>query len=114
MSYDVIIEDVVILDHYSKMLEKFKQWVEFKRDIKISSLLDSGKKMRFDVEINSHGFDPIFGGLYDDNDVNDILSSACFLVKEMSFIINGIIVEKLSIKIKTLKTSKKTMTRHFG
>jgi hypothetical protein len=89
------LEDVPLLQ-FEKCLSKFKEWISFKRDIRLNSLLDD-KRVQFNIEDIS-----VFGML---DNTSDILSSVAFAVKSMSFIIKNECVQELEIIWRPLTTS---------
>ena len=103
---NVYLDDNVSIQDYDNSFKKFKQWIEFKREIKLTSLLES-KRVQFDIEdINS--YKPICGFLDEQfivsGGISDIRFDPIFTVTDMSFIINGDNVDSLKIKIKKLTT----------
>ena len=86
------LEDVPLLQ-FEKCLSKFKEWISFKRDIRLNSLLDD-KRVQFNIEDIS-----VFGML------DDSSSSFALAVKSMSFIIKNECVQDLEIVWRPLTTS---------
>jgi len=91
------LEDVPLLQ-FEKCLSKFKEWISFKRDIRLNSLLDD-KRVQFNIEDIS-----VFGMLDDSSDILS-LSSVALSVKSMSFIIKNECVQELEIIWRPLTTS---------
>lgn len=91
------------LDQYDKLLSSFKIWTQYKRDLKINSILESGRKIEFTVELENSS---LFISANIDDDITNVnsLNNACAIVKNMKFIIYENKVEKLDIKISTLTT----------
>lgn len=91
------------IDQYDVLLSRFKDWLKYKRDIKINSLLESGKRIEFTVELQDN---TIYVSSVVDDDISKVnsLNNACAVVKNMKFIIYENKVEKLDIKIGTLTT----------
>ena len=91
MEYQYNIElDNSKLSHYDFLLKRFKNWTQFKREIKLSSILE-GKRIQYDLE-DVNGWDGYVGRIHAPKDV-------CFLIKSLSFIINGDSIDILKIKI---------------
>ena len=90
------------IDFYESMLTKFSNWKEYRRDIILSDLLNSGKKIEFIVDIKNH----ILGAIYIDfkNDDSFELSKACAAIQQLKFILKDNHVESLDITIKVLDT----------
>jgi hypothetical protein len=97
------LEDVPLLQ-FEKYLSKFKEWISFKRDIRLNSLLDD-KRVQFNIENIS-----VFGML---DDTSDIPSSVAFVVKSMSFIIKNECVQELEIIWRPCSIGK-TVTTSLG
>lgn len=91
------------LDQYDVLLSRFNDWIKYKRDIKLNSLLESGKRIEFTVELE---YSSIYISAVADDDETKInnLHNACAIVKYMRFIINENKVESLNIEISTLST----------
>lgn len=91
------------IEQYDMLLSRFKDWLKYKRDIKINSLLESGKRIEFTVELQDN---TIYISSVVDDDISKVnsLNNACAVVKNMKFIIYENKVEKLDIKISTLTT----------
>jgi hypothetical protein len=57
LEYDVVLENDVELNHYDRLLTKFPQWKQYKREIKLNVLLNEGKRIGFDVTEISFSLD---------------------------------------------------------
>lgn len=107
--FDVKNLDNNTLEQYESFLSKFKVWPQYKREIKLSTLLNEGKKIEFTVNIESHTFGTHYIEIIDSNEestqrIETSLNKACGVVKDVKFILNGNNVELLSINIKFLDT----------
>jgi hypothetical protein len=47
---EVKLDDDESLDYYEGLLTRYNQWKVFKREVRLTSLLNSGKKVQFDIE----------------------------------------------------------------
>ena len=101
--YDVIISNDVELEHYDRLLKKFSQWKQYKREIKLNTLLNEGKRIGFDVTEISNINTPIYGSLGKPEDFDISLKRISFFVISMSFIISGNKVDGLKIGLKVLE-----------
>lgn len=101
--YDVILNDAK-LEYYENILKEFSDWSAFKREIKLSNLLE-GKRVQFDIE-NIYKKGLIWGILKSKNSNNHLISlkDACFDIKSMHFTLNSNDIEKLTLGIKPLNT----------
>jgi len=102
LEYDVILENDVELTHYDRLLAKFPQWTQYKREIKLNVLLNEGKRIGFDVTEISNINTPIYGSLGKPKDHDISLKSIAFFVRAMSFIIKDNKVDELKIEVKIL------------
>jgi hypothetical protein len=102
LEYDVIIGDDVELEHYDRLLKKFPQWKQYKREIKLNILLNEGKRIVFDVTEISKINSPIYGSLGKPKDFDISLKRISFFVRSMSFIIKGNKVDGLKVRLKVL------------
>lgn len=103
LKFDVV-SSKLNLDYYEDLLKKFQQWQSIRREIKLTNLLE-GKRVQFDVdEISNTG--SLWGMILSTPKEYPSLEDACFNIKSMSFIINGDVVEKLTLGIVPLKTDK--------
>jgi hypothetical protein len=86
------------LSQFENKLEKWPNWLQFKREIKLNSLLE-GKRVQFDIEdINEWG-------KIDSVKSNDMsLSDVVFSVKRITMIIKDDIVDELEIEWRPLQT----------
>src|ERR1035437_905809 len=87
------------LSNYDSLLKKFRNWKQFQRDIKLTSLLES-KRVQYDLEdiVNLPGY---LG-------INRL--SVLFYIRSMSFIINGDSIDELKITIESYSND----TRELG
>ena len=84
---------------YESLLSRFSNWKKYKREINLSQLLDSGKKIEFEVDI------PNSQSVFYVNISTDIMntSGACAVINKLTFIIleNNVIDLKVSITVLT-------------
>jgi hypothetical protein len=106
LEYDVVLENDVELNHYDRLLTKFPQWIQYKREIKLNVLLNEGKRIGFDVTEISKINSPIYGSLGRPEFSDISLKSISFFVSSMSFIIKNNKVDELKIGLKVLDTPK--------
>ena len=97
------------LEHYESFLSKFKVWPQYKREIKLSTLLNEGKRIEFTVNIESHQFGTHYVEIIDSHEednqrIETSLNKACGVIEDVKFILNGNNVESLSMDIKFLET----------
>ena len=86
------------LSQFENKLEKWPNWVQFKREIKLNSLLE-GKRVQFDIEnINE------WGKLDDTHWVDISLSDVVFVVRRITMIIKEDFVNELEIEWRPLQT----------
>ena len=104
--FNVVLDNNTI-EQYDQLLSRFSNWMAYKREIKLNTLLESGKKIEFKVDIENHQF----GGTYItidygnfDFDVN--LKNVCAVTKSMTFIIQNYKIESLKLEINILSTDK--------
>lgn len=86
------------LDQYENMMSRYREWKNFKRDIRLTGLLEEGKRIQFDIEEISMlvptGCEEIIVSL----------QLSTLEIKSMSFILKEDRVEKLTVKCRTLET----------
>lgn len=109
MKVNVDLTDDIELSAYSDILSQFNQWIEFNREVKLLSLLNQNKKIKFEVEVIKSKKGSICGYI-DPNLTNDrlfdiSLSNICFEVKSFEFIILDCIVKELQLEIDILPTT---------
>jgi hypothetical protein len=104
MIVDVKLENFHNLECFRNILEKYRDYKSFYRELKINSLL--GNKSQFDIDdINP----PLICGFEDDTSSfrNFSLKDSAFSVNSMSFVVDkDINVTKITLDIKILETSK--------
>jgi hypothetical protein len=92
------------LEQYEELLSNFNNWKEYKREIKLNSILED-KKIEFTLDISGHAHGVMYVNvLVDDEDDFDILKKASSAIKHMKFILKGNNVLELEITIKTMTT----------
>jgi len=95
--YEVLLNNNT-LDQFEDLMCRYKEWKSIKRDIKLTNVLESGKRIQFDVESIS-----MFVQL---GNVENILSiqMSVLTIKSMSFILKDNKIDKLTLRCKTLET----------
>jgi hypothetical protein len=92
------------LEQYEKLLSNFSNWKEYKREIKLNSILED-KKIEFTLDISGHAHGVMYVNVVvDDEDDFDILKKTSSSIKHMKFILKGNNVLELEITIKTMTT----------
>jgi len=92
------------LEQYEELLSNFSNWKEYKREIKLNSILED-KKIEFTLDISGHAHGVMYVNvLVDDEDDFDILKKTSSAIKHMKFILKGNNVLELEITIKTMTT----------
>ena len=92
------------LDQYEKLLSSFNNWKEYKREIKLNSILED-KKIEFTLDISGHAHGVLYVNvLIDGEDDFDVLKKASSAIKHIKFILKGNNVLELEITIKTMNT----------
>jgi len=92
------------LEQYEKLLSNFNNWSQYKREIKLNSVLED-KKIEFTLDISGHAHGVMYVNvLVDDEDDYDVLKKASSAIKFMKFILKGNNVLELEITIKTMTT----------
>lgn len=92
------------IDLYESMLSKFSNWKEYRRDIILSDLLNSGKKIEFIVDIKNHILGSIYIDFKNDDSFDISLNKACAAIQKLKFILKDNHVESLDIAIKVIDT----------
>lgn len=92
------------LYQYDNLLSNFNNWKEYKREIKLNSILE-GKKQEFTLDISGHAHGVLYVNvLVNDNDDFDVLNKSSAVIKFMKFIIKNDNILELEITVKTLTT----------
>ena len=92
------------LEQYEKLLSSFSNWKEYKREIKLNSILED-KKIEFTLDISGHAHGVMYVNVVvDDEDDFDVLKKASSAIKFMKFILKGNNVLELEVTIKTMTT----------
>ena len=95
--YEVLLNNNT-LDQFEDLMSRYKEWTSFKRDIILTSILESGKKIQFDIESIS-----MFGQFGNSGNILSLQMSV-LIIKSMSFILKENKVEKLTLRCKVLST----------
>jgi len=92
------------LEQYEKLLSNFNNWSQYKREIKLNSVLED-KKIEFTLDISGHAHGVMYVNVFvDDTDDFEVLKKASSAIKFMKFILKGNNVLELEITIKTMTT----------
>ena len=92
------------LEQYEKLLSSFSNWKEYKREIKLNSILED-KKIEFTLDISGHAHGVMYVNvLVDGEDDFEVLKKASSAIKHMKFILKGNNVLELEVTIRTLNT----------
>jgi len=95
--YEVLLNNNT-LDQFEDLMCKYKEWASIKRDIRLTNVLESGKRIQFDIESIS-----MFGQFGNSGNILS-LQMAVLRIKSMSFILKENKVEKLTLRCKVLET----------
>jgi hypothetical protein len=102
MIVEVNLEKSLSFDSFESLLNKYKDYKSFFREIKINSLIDKGSQ--FCIE---DIYPPLICGLDPEHKNSQVfrLLDSCFRVKSMNFIIkSNLLVDKISLDIEILDT----------
>jgi hypothetical protein len=92
------------LEQYEELLSNFNNWSEYKREIKLNSILED-KKIEFTLDISGHAHGVMYVNvIVDDAYDYDVLKKASSAIKFMKFILKGNNVLELEVTIKTMTT----------
>jgi len=92
------------LEQYEGLLSNFNNWSEYKREIKLNSILED-KKIEFTLDISGHAHGVMYVNVLVDDDYDiDVLKKSSSAIKFMKFILKGNNVLELEITIKTMTT----------
>jgi hypothetical protein len=92
------------LEQYERLLSNFNNWPEYKREIKLNSILDD-KKIEFTLDISRHAYGVMgVNVIVDGKDDFDVLSKASAAIKFMKFILKGNKILELELTLKILNT----------
>ena len=90
--------DGIKLSQFEDKLQKWPNWVQFRREIKLNSLLE-GKRIQFDIEDITE-----YGKLGNNRSMDPMLSDIVFTVKSISMIIKDDFIEELEIEWRPLQS----------
>jgi hypothetical protein len=94
------------LSQFERVLSRYSEWISFKREIILNTLLDD-KRIQFDIDdISEYGF-------LGDDEVDINLTKTCIFLKSMSFILSGDKIDKLEIKWRVLNTKNGEILRNI-
>jgi len=92
------------LDQYERLLSNFNNWSQYKREIKLNSVLED-KKIEFTLDISGHAHGVMYVNVLDEDWYEiDVLKRASSAIKFMKFILKGNNVLELEVTIKTMTT----------
>lgn len=79
-TFEVDLGEDKSLDRFEQLLTRYNQWREFKREVRLAGLLNSGKKIQFEIEDANLL-------LYTDDDGIQYIHKACFRTDTLTFIL---------------------------
>jgi len=97
--FDVILADDLEFDDYNLALSNYPTWKSIYREIKLNFLLESGKKVQFDIDDIQK-----YITLDDVHQHQVSLKKVCCSITGMTFILNDNKINKLTLKSKILDT----------
>ena len=99
--------DNIEISSYEDILSRFSNWKKYKREINLNHLLEEGKKVQFEVEIENNS-SVFYVSTSDDSSNNFLyttsLVNVCSVINKFTFIILSNKVIKLEVELKTLTT----------
>ncbi len=95
--YEVLLNNNT-LDQFEDLMSKYKEWTSFKRNIRLTNILESGKRIQFDIESIS-----MFAQLGNSGNMITLQHSA-LSIKAMSFILKENKIDKLTLRCRVLST----------
>ena len=98
----VNIPDNSKISDFEPILSSFSNWTQFKREIKLSSILE-GKKIEYLIEDINSAQNPIYGLLEQSSNIVEI-KKISFLIKEILFTIKDQDVLNLEVRIESINT----------
>lgn len=102
--FEVDLDDVKI-ENYEKILSRFGNWKKYKREINLNQLLEEGKKIQFDIEIQNTTMVFYISVSDSQNSHTTSLTNACSVMKKLTFIILENKILKLEAELKLLDTN---------
>ena len=126
---EVELNDDESLDYYESLLNRYNQWKVFKREVRLTGLLNSGKKVQFDIEdanlliyTDTDAIQYIHKAVFradnitfilKDEEIVSMLLSGEILPKPMGTCIKGILDEGIPLKIKKYNDKRGGITFYF-
>ena len=104
--FEIELDDIEI-SSYEDILSRFSNWKKYKREINLNHLLEEGKKVQFEVEIENNS--SVFYVSTSDDSSNIFLYTTslvnvCSVINKFTFIILNNKVIKLEVELKILTT----------
>lgn len=100
-TFEIELGDIEI-SSYEDILSRFSNWKKYKREINLNQLLEDGKKIQFDVEIENNQC--VFYVSVSDDFKYTTLVNVCSVITKFNFIILNNKVIKLEVELKILTT----------
>jgi uncharacterized protein YueI len=100
--FEIELDDIEI-SSYEDILSRFSNWKKYKREINLNQLLEDGKKIQFDVEIENNQC-VFYVSVSDDFKYTTSLVNVCSVITKFNFIILNNKVIKLEVELKILTT----------
>ena len=97
-TFEIELDDTEIFS-YEDILSRFSNWKKYKREINLNQLLEDGKKIQFDVEIENNQC-VFYVSVSDDFKYTTSLVNVCSVITKFNFIILNNKVIKLEVELK--------------
>jgi hypothetical protein len=101
-TFEIELDDTEIFS-YEYILSRFSNWKKYKREINLNQLLEDGKKIQFEVEIENNP-NVFYVSVSDDFKYTTSLVNVCSVIDKFIFIILKNKVIKLEVELKILTT----------
>ena len=101
-TFEIELDDTEIFS-YEDILSRFSNWKKYKREINLNQLLEDGKKIQFEVEIENNP-NVFYVSVSDDFKYTTSLVNVCSVIDKFIFIILKNKVIKLEVELKILTT----------
>jgi hypothetical protein len=102
-TFDIELSDNRIED-YEEILSRFSNWIEYKREINLNQILEEGKKIEFQVEIQNKQ-SVFYISVLDEIESNiESFVNVCSVIQKMTFVILNNKILKLNVEISLLTT----------
>ena len=113
INVSVFFEKEVPIEYFDNHFCRFKDWNSSKRELKINSILNPELKIKFEIGSIKTTSQAILGYFGKKDLKTHSLTTLCFIVESMIFIMKNSLIESIELKIKPINKENNDLIREL-